>query len=80
MIRNRPLSETLIEIAEGLMALTADTSIAVRSVELRLPLDIYLRTADGDLTGGLPQFRMRTAFDPEPTWLYMVLGEIHYDE
>lgn len=80
MMRNRPLSETLIEIADGLVEMTTKVPIKTHSVELRLPFDIGFRESDGELTGGLPQFRMRTSFDPEPTWLEMVFGEIHYDD
>ena len=74
MIIRRPLSETIVEIAENLLEATSQVPLHMSSVELRLPVDLRFPDKDNELTGSLPLFRLRTAFDPEPAELYIVLG------
>jgi hypothetical protein len=74
MSPRRLLGETLAELAGGLLEATAVAPLGLSSVELDLPLDLRLDAA-GELEGDLPLFRLRTAFDPEPARLRIVLGE-----
>lgn len=75
----RPLSEALAELADSALMSAKDgmanASLRVTSVELSVPLDIRLSELDGALLGDLPRFRRRTAFDPEPARLSIILGE-----
>jgi hypothetical protein len=71
----RPLHETLTDITDGIMEIAARTPIRTRSVEMSLPLDIRLPDGGTDLIGDLPLFRLRTAFDPAPARLNIVLKE-----
>ncbi len=75
MMRHRPLHETISEIADGLLEATANAPLQTRTVELKLPIDIYFPDKGEDLAGDLPLFRLRTVFDPEPSWLHIVLGD-----
>jgi hypothetical protein len=73
MIERRSLGTTLGAFADlgDLLAAGAADGLALRSLQLELPLDLRLApgTAGVALIGDLPQFRTRTAFDPEPARL-----------
>lgn len=75
----RPLGETLADLVGGvygdLPRADAAATLRLASVELTVPLDLDLR-ADGAFCGDLPLFRRRTAFDPAPARLRLVLGEV----
>lgn len=75
----RPLSETIAELAEGAIgqvpAPGGPLGPRVTSLELSLPIDIRLPASGNGLRGDVPLFRLRTAFDPEPAHLTIVLGE-----
>ena len=79
-MKHRPLHETVTEIASSLLDATAKTPLHTSSVELKLPVDIRFPDENGDLSGELPLFRTRTVFDPEPSWLHIILGDICYDD
>jgi hypothetical protein len=67
------------ELADGLLAATAMAgrgAVRATSVEISLPLEIRLPATDGELEGDLPLFRRRTAFDPEPARLTLLLAEV----
>ncbi len=75
MTFRRPLHETLTDITDGLMDIAARGPIRIRSVEMSVPLDIRLPDGGADLIGDLPLFRLRTAFDPAPARLTIVVIE-----
>jgi len=76
MNRRRPLYQMLSMIATELPQATAAIPLQTGEIELTLPLDLRLPLAGGELTGDLPLFRLRTAFDPEPAQLYVVLHQV----
>jgi len=76
MIVRRPLYQTLSSITDDLMSATATTQLQTSSVELTLPIDLRLPGENDDLIGDLPLFRMRTAFDPEPAHIHIVLNMV----
>jgi len=80
MISQRPLGETLGAFADVAELLTADAAqgLQVRSLAMELPLDLRVARGAGgiELVGDLPQFLTRTAFDPEPARLVIVLEAV----
>lgn len=75
----RPLGETIADLADSAVGTAraddAPADIRVASVEFSLPIDIAL-TDDTGFHGDVPLFRRRTAFDPEPAHLRIVLSEV----
>jgi hypothetical protein len=72
----RPLGETLGEIAGSALGINAGAGsgsalVNVTSIDVELPLDLRLGAdaAGPILVGDVPLFRMRTAFDTEPSRL-----------
>lgn len=70
----RPLSETILDLADGALGPAGGATARVRSIEMSVPIDIALDDVDG-FRGDFPLFRRRTAFDPAPARLHLVLAE-----
>lgn len=68
MTRRRALSETLVDIADGVLALAAPPGLRARSLEVTLPVEVEM-AADGEdrFRAELLRFVTRTAFDKPPS-------------
>ena len=70
---HRPLADMLIDVFEAVDAVpTSRPPVRARSVELTLPIEVWLRPGDGDadettLIADLPVWRWRTVFDQTPS-------------
>lgn len=75
----RPLGDTIADLAGSAMGevrRAGDPAMPrVTSLALSIPIDIRLASGGTELQGDLPLFRRRTAFDPEPAHLTIVLAE-----
>lgn len=69
MSARRPLSATLSEIADGVMAASVGTGLRATRVEIDLPLDIVW--TGGDFIADLPRLVTRTSFDPPPSRVHL---------
>jgi hypothetical protein len=68
-ISHRPLSALLTDVFDGVMSVQSDRlRVSTRSLELKLPIEVWLRDVDGEATfiADVPVWRWRTAFDQEP--------------
>jgi hypothetical protein len=66
---HRPLSDLLTDVFDGVMAVQSDhVRVRTRSLELKLPIEVWLRDVDGEqvFIADVPAWRWRTAFDREP--------------
>jgi hypothetical protein len=68
MNQRRSLSETILDVADGALALAATPGIRPTSMAVTLPVEIRLAPGGG-LWADLPQFITRTAFDRPPARL-----------
>ena len=70
MSSRRPLSETLIDVVDG-VGLHGAPGLRATSIELTLPLEISMEQHDGEpvFLADLPRFIYRTAFDATPSRL-----------
>lgn len=78
MSTRRPLGDTLIEIADGMLdALATAPGLRVRRIAITLPVEVELRRAGDqtDILGDLPRSVTRTVFDIKPGHLVVVWEE-----
>jgi len=75
---HRPLSEMLIDVCDAVATAGVDGSaVRARSVELALPIEVWLREVDDELLliADLPVWRWRTAFDQTPGRIHITWEE-----
>ena len=67
---HRPLSEMLIDVFDAVVAVrTEHARVHARSIELTLPIEVWLRDDGGDepaFVADVPVWRWRTDFDQQP--------------
>lgn len=68
MSERRTLSETIVDVGEGALALAQVPGIRPLRMDVRLPVEIRF-AAGGGFHADLPQFVTRTAFDRPPARL-----------
>ena len=74
--RRRLFSDTLAEVALGLLDIASKSQGYVISIELRLPIELGFEPLSGELTGDLPLYRCATAFDAPPSEVMLTLEEM----
>ena len=76
MSQRRPLSETLIDVVDG-VGLHSAPGLRATSIELTLPLEISMEQQEGEqvFLADLPRFIYRTAFDATPSRLTVLYEE-----
>ena len=76
MSQRRPLSETLVDVVDGVGRHSAP-GLRATSIELTLPLEVSVEQVDGVqvLLADLPRFIYRTAFDATPSRLTVLYQE-----
>jgi hypothetical protein len=71
---HRPLSEMLIDVFDAVVAVRTDHGrVHARSIELSVPIEVWLREVGGEPTfiADVPVWRWRTAFDQPPARLHI---------
>lgn len=73
MIMRRPLSALLSEVAEGAAEGARGAPVAIRDIEMELPVELRFDQSSGEteLLGDVPLFLTRTAFDAPPSRLFV---------
>lgn len=73
MTMRRPLSALLSEVAEGAAEGARGAPVAIRDIEMELPVELRFDRSgeDTELLGDVPLFLTRTAFDAPPSRLFV---------
>ena len=75
---HRPLAEMLTDVFDGVSGgRTAGAQVRTRSLELTLPVEVWLQDVDGEPTfiADVPAWRWRTVFDQTPSRLRITWEE-----
>jgi hypothetical protein len=77
MRNKRSLSETLIDMVDGVAFNPPGLGLRVTSIEMTLPVDVAIESEAGEpvFLADVPQFVYRTAFDLAPSHLTVVWTE-----